>query len=68
MKLAAVRRKLDRVDRTVEKAIERGETAGAVVLAQMGDNWGGRAGPNEVWLMAPFWTEAIPFFALRLVV
>jgi hypothetical protein len=28
------------------------------VLTQMGDHWGGPAGPNEVWLMAPFWTEA----------
>jgi CubicO group peptidase (beta-lactamase class C family) len=37
LKLAAVRKKLERVDRTIGKAIERGETSGAVVLAQMGD-------------------------------
>ncbi len=34
MKLAAVRRKLERVDRTIEKSIERGEIPGAVVRAR----------------------------------
>jgi CubicO group peptidase (beta-lactamase class C family) len=37
VKLAAVRRKLERVDRALGKAIERGETSGAVVLARMGE-------------------------------
>jgi CubicO group peptidase (beta-lactamase class C family) len=37
LKLAAVRRKLERVDRALEKAIERGELPGAVILARQGD-------------------------------
>jgi CubicO group peptidase (beta-lactamase class C family) len=37
LKLAAVRRKLERVDRALGKAIERGETSGAVVIAQLGE-------------------------------
>lgn len=37
MKLAAVRRKLERVDHAVEKAIADGETPGAVVMARMGE-------------------------------
>jgi CubicO group peptidase (beta-lactamase class C family) len=37
VKLAAVRRKLERVDRAVTRAIERGELPGAVVLAKQGD-------------------------------
>lgn len=37
MKLAAVRRKLGRVDRAIGKAIERGELPGAVVAARMGE-------------------------------
>ncbi|MFQ5513271.1 MAG: serine hydrolase domain-containing protein [Myxococcota bacterium] len=37
MKLAAVRRKLERVDRAVAKAIERGELPGAVIQARMGE-------------------------------
>jgi CubicO group peptidase (beta-lactamase class C family) len=35
MRRAAIRRKLGRVDRAIEKAIERAETPGAVVLARM---------------------------------
>ncbi len=37
MKLALVRRKLERVDRAVEKAIAKGETPGCVVLARQGE-------------------------------
>ena len=37
MKLAAVRRKLERVDRAIQKAIDNGELVGASVLARMGD-------------------------------
>jgi CubicO group peptidase (beta-lactamase class C family) len=37
LKLAAVRRKLERVDHALEKAIANGETPGAVVLARMGE-------------------------------
>ena len=37
MKLALVRRKLARVDRTIEKAIARGEIPGCVVQARMGE-------------------------------
>jgi CubicO group peptidase (beta-lactamase class C family) len=37
VKLAAVRRKLERVDHAVEKAIADGETPGAVVMARMGE-------------------------------
>lgn len=37
MKLAAMGRKLERVDRAIEKAIAKGELAGAVVLAQYHD-------------------------------
>lgn len=37
MKLAAVRRKLGRVDRAVGRAIERGELPGAVILARQGE-------------------------------
>lgn len=37
MRQAAVRNKLARVERAIERAIERGETPGAVVLARMGD-------------------------------
>ncbi len=37
MKLAAVRRKLERVDRAVEKAISSGETPGCVVRARQGE-------------------------------
>jgi CubicO group peptidase (beta-lactamase class C family) len=37
LRLAAVRRKLERVDRAVEKSIHNGEIPGAVVLARMGD-------------------------------
>ena len=36
MKLAVVRNKLARVERAIERAIERGETPGAVVLARLG--------------------------------
>jgi CubicO group peptidase (beta-lactamase class C family) len=35
MRWSAIRRKLGRVDRAIEKAIERAETPGAVVLARM---------------------------------
>ena len=35
MKWSAIRRKLGRVDRAIEKAIERAETPGAVLLARM---------------------------------
>src|SRR5207247_3541327 len=35
MKWAAIRRKLGRVDRAIERAIERAETPGAVLLARM---------------------------------
>ena len=38
MKLAAVRRKLERVDRLVGKAIEKGELPGAVILAALGED------------------------------
>jgi CubicO group peptidase (beta-lactamase class C family) len=38
VKLAAVRNKLERVDRAIGRAIERGETPGAVVLARLGDS------------------------------
>ena len=34
MKLAQVRRKLGRLDRAIDKAIEKGELPGAVVLAE----------------------------------
>ncbi|MBW2281093.1 MAG: beta-lactamase family protein [Deltaproteobacteria bacterium] len=37
MKLAQVRRKLERVDRVVEKAISKGELPGVVVRAEYGD-------------------------------
>lgn len=37
MKLAAVRRKLGRVDRALEKAMEKGEIPGATVVARRGD-------------------------------
>jgi CubicO group peptidase (beta-lactamase class C family) len=37
MKLSTVRRKLERVNHAVEKGIERGELASAVVLARMGE-------------------------------
>ena len=37
MKLAQVRRKLDRVDHAIAKAIEKGELPGAVVLARQGE-------------------------------
>ena len=37
MKLAEVRRKLERVDRAVHKAIEKGEIPGAVMLARQGE-------------------------------
>jgi CubicO group peptidase (beta-lactamase class C family) len=37
VKLSVVRRKLDRADHAIEKGIERGELASAVVLASMGD-------------------------------
>ena len=37
MKLSLVRRKLEKVDRSIEKAIDRGELPGAVVLAQQGE-------------------------------
>ena len=37
MKLAAVRDKLARVERAIGRAVERGETPGAVVLARMGE-------------------------------
>jgi CubicO group peptidase (beta-lactamase class C family) len=37
VKLAAVRNKLARVERAIGRALERGETPGAVVLARMGD-------------------------------
>jgi CubicO group peptidase (beta-lactamase class C family) len=36
VKLAAVRKKLERVDRAVAQAIERGELPGAVILAEQG--------------------------------
>lgn len=36
MKLSLVRKKLERVDRAIEKAIERGEIPGGVVLARQG--------------------------------
>ena len=35
MKRSVIKRKLARVDRALEKAIEAGETAGAVLLARM---------------------------------
>jgi CubicO group peptidase (beta-lactamase class C family) len=37
LKLAAVRKKLERVDRALGKAIEKGELPGAVILARQGD-------------------------------
>ncbi len=37
MKLAVVRKKLQKVDRAIEKAIARGELPGCVVLARMGE-------------------------------
>ncbi len=37
MKLASVRRKLGRVDRALEKAMEKGEIPGATVVARRGD-------------------------------
>jgi CubicO group peptidase (beta-lactamase class C family) len=37
LKLSLVRRKLERVDRAVNRAIEKGEIPGAVILAKMGD-------------------------------
>ena len=37
MKLAQVRKKLERVDRAVEKAIAKGETPGCVLQARMGE-------------------------------
>lgn len=37
MKLAQVRRKLARVDRVIEKAIDKGELPGAVVIAEYGE-------------------------------
>jgi CubicO group peptidase (beta-lactamase class C family) len=37
LKLAEVRRKLERVDRAVDKAIEKGELSGAVILAEQGE-------------------------------
>jgi CubicO group peptidase (beta-lactamase class C family) len=37
LKLAEVRRKLERVDRAIDKAIEKGEIPGAVILARQGD-------------------------------
>jgi CubicO group peptidase (beta-lactamase class C family) len=37
LKLAAVRRKLERVDRAIEKAIAKGELPGAVIQARIGD-------------------------------
>lgn len=37
MKLAAVRRKLGKVDRAIEKAIDKGEIQGCVVLAREGE-------------------------------
>jgi len=38
LKLAAVRRKLGRIDRAVDKAIERGELPGVVILASWGEH------------------------------
>jgi CubicO group peptidase (beta-lactamase class C family) len=38
LKLAAVRRKLKRVDRVVQRAVDKGEIPGAVVLAEMGEH------------------------------
>ena len=38
MKLAEVRRRLGKVDRAVERAIEAGELPGAVILARLGDS------------------------------
>ena len=37
MKLAEVKRRLGKVERAIEKAIEAGELPGAVVMAQMGE-------------------------------
>jgi len=37
MRLAAVRKKLERVDHAIDKAIDRGEIPGGVVLARQGD-------------------------------
>ncbi len=37
MRLASVRRKLERVDRALTKAIDKGELPGAVILAKQGD-------------------------------
>ncbi len=37
MKLAVVRRKLERVERAIEKAIDKGELPGCVVLARQGE-------------------------------
>jgi CubicO group peptidase (beta-lactamase class C family) len=38
LKLSLVRRKLERVDRAVNRAIDKGEIPGAVILAKMGDS------------------------------